>query len=88
MLKKNIITMKAQMCLCCGERLFGGRNDRSRHGGICPSCSSLLDGMELPNVTSSATAKLRADNPSAVISTEPSVNAGKLAPLEGFGIND
>jgi hypothetical protein len=39
--------MEFPLCPFCSERLFSAGSDGSRHPGICPSCSSLLDGTEL-----------------------------------------
>ena len=38
--------MNAQFCLCCGEPLTPKGQSFSRTAGTCPSCSSLLDGMD------------------------------------------
>ena len=39
--------MTPRVCRCCGE-LFSPENLLSRNPNICASCSSMLDGMDLP----------------------------------------
>src|ERR1041384_3690260 len=38
--------MEPRACACCGEPFFPKAIFLSRHPGFCPSCSSLIDGME------------------------------------------
>ena len=40
--------MKPRVCICCGHPLTDKGNLFSRNPNICPSCSSLLDGMDDP----------------------------------------
>ena len=38
--------MSARVCICCGQTLSAKESDGSPNPNICPSCSSLVDGME------------------------------------------
>ncbi|MGA2659040.1 MAG: hypothetical protein ABSH34_16180, partial [Verrucomicrobiota bacterium] len=41
--------MHPAICICCGERISETGRDFSRNPNLCPSCSSLWDGMEDDN---------------------------------------
>jgi len=76
--------MEFQACICCGEPVFPGRVF-SRHPGVCPSCSSLLDGMQEQGPQ--ALPKTRAEvSPPLVLITKP--DPGKAGRYEGWGLND
>ena len=40
--------MNARVCVCCGQPLTDKAAVFSRNPNICPSCSSLLDGLDDP----------------------------------------
>ena len=40
--------MKPRICICCGEPLGETSHALSRNPNVCPSCSSLADGMDEP----------------------------------------
>jgi len=42
--------MKPRICICCGEPLGETSHALSRNPNVCPSCSSLADGMEESNL--------------------------------------
>ena len=46
MLNEIESSMSARVCMCCGQPLSKKGDLLSRNPNICPSCSSLLDGME------------------------------------------
>lgn len=38
--------MYPKVCICCGEGISEAGRDFSRNPNLCPSCSSLWDGMD------------------------------------------
>jgi hypothetical protein len=77
--------MEPHVCVCCGEPVSKSGNATSRHSGFCPSCSSLLDGMEIP----SEKAAVRAGP--AILYAAPAVFDIQFAQPEGhlcWGINE
>jgi hypothetical protein len=38
--------MHPTICICCGERISESGRGFSRNPNLCPSCSSLWDGMD------------------------------------------
>ncbi|MGA2863326.1 MAG: hypothetical protein ABSF95_02450 [Verrucomicrobiota bacterium] len=38
--------MYPKICICCGEGISEAGRDFSRNPNLCPSCSSLWDGMD------------------------------------------
>ena len=42
--------MNPRICVCCGEPIAEEGNSLSRNPNVCPSCSSMADGMEGSNV--------------------------------------
>jgi hypothetical protein len=41
--------MHPTICICCGERISDTGRGFSRNPNLCPSCSSLWDGMDDDN---------------------------------------
>lgn len=45
-----ITGMIPRICICCGELMAFGGNALSRNPNLCASCSSILDGMDEPEL--------------------------------------
>jgi hypothetical protein len=77
--------MNSPRCDCCDEPLFLGGNALSRHPGVCPSCSSLLDGMEffIPQTFNHAESGVSAQSALVAVS-----DVGRAERYGDWGINE